>query len=420
MKVQGSRCECGNSCRKQEGKAMDLAIYGAQGTALGVYEAIHNLYPRRRIRCFLVSERGGNAKYLSGIPVLELEAFSGSLSPKEKENIEILIATPENMMPAIEANLKEHGLLCYVRLTSSRWAELMNCHHAGEKEFMPLRALPVGFHRADLHVFMAKFHGDKPLSADYDLPEWITPIQVGAVRSPKRVADILDCDGENISAKNGNYSELTALYWIWKNRLRCPADGIGVHPSDRAEERPSGGLGGGSSARPGSAPSGSTGNAYYGLSHYRRILEFTEDDVLRLVDNGVDVVLPYPMPYEPDIEEHHKRYLKEADWKAVQRAVQELQPGYAKAFESILKQKYFYNYNIILARKEVLKKYCGWLFPILERVEELSIPKGAERSDRYIGYIAETLETLYFMYHAACQPAENRLNIMHAGCRFLL
>ena len=232
-------------------------------------------------------------------------------------------------------------------------------------------------------------HGDKPLSADYDLPEWITPIQVGAVRSQKRVADILDCDGENISAKNGNYSELTALYWIWRNRL-------------------------------GGDPSGSAGNEYYVLSHYRRILELTEDDVLRLVDNGVDVVLPYPMPYEPDIEEHHKRYLKEEDWKAVQRAVQELQPGYAKAFEGILKQKYFYNYNIILARKEVLKEYCGWLFPILERVEELSIPRGAERSDRYIGYIAETLETLYFMYHAADKPAENRLNIMHAGYRFLV
>ena len=377
------------SGRKGIKAGMDLVIFGAQGTALGAYEAIHNLYPIRNIRCFLVTERGDNAEYLSGVPVLELETFANALSTEEKEDLEILIATPENMMPEIETSLESHGFFCHVRLTSSRWSELMHCYCAGEKDFMPLRALPVGYHRANMHVFMAKFHKDKELSARYGLPEWITPIQVGAVLSPRRVANILDCDGENISAKNGNYSELTALYWIWRNRL-------------------------------GSDPSGSAGNEYYGLSHYRRILELTEDDVLRLVDNGVDVVLPYPMPYEPDIEEHHKRYLKEEDWKAVQRAVQELQPGYAKAFEGILKQKYFYNYNIILARKEVLKKYCGWLFPILERVEELSIPKGAERSDRYIGYIAETLETLYFMYHAACQPAENRLNIMHAGCRFLL
>ena len=408
------------SGRKGIKAGMDLVIFGAQGTALGAYEAIHNLYPIRNIRCFLVTERGDNAEYLSGVPVLELETFANSLSTEEKEDLEILIATPENMMPEIETSLESHGFFCHVRLTSSRWSELMHCYCAGEKDFMPLRALPVGYHRANMHVFMAKFHKDKELSARYGLPEWITPIQVGAVLSPRRVANILDCDGENISAKNGNYSELTALYWIWKNRLRCPADGIGVHPSDRAEERPSGGLGGGSSARPGSAPSGSTGNAYYGLSHYRRILEFTEDDVLRLVDNGVDVVLPYPMPYEPDIEEHHRRYLKEEDWKVVRRAVWELQPEYSKAFPSVLEQKYLYNYNIILARKEVLAEYCEWLFPILSRVEELSVPRGKDRADRYIGYIAETLETLYFMYHAACQPAENRLNIMHAGCRFLL
>ena len=408
------------SGRKGIKAGMDLVIFGAQGTALGAYEAIHNLYPIRNIRCFLVTERGNNAEYLSGVPVLELETFANSLSTEEKEDLEILIATPENMMPEIETSLESHGFFCHVRLTSSRWSELMHCYCAGEKDFMPLRALPVGYHRANMHVFMAKFHKDKELSARYGLPEWITPIQVGAVLSPRRVANILDCDGENISAKNGNYSELTALYWIWKNRLRCPADGIGVHPSDRAEERPSGGLGGGSSARPGSAPSGSTGNAYYGLSHYRRILEFTEDDVLRLVDNGVDVVLPYPMPYEPDIEEHHRRYLKEEDWKAVRRAVWELQPEYSKAFPSVLEQKYLYNYNIILARKGVLAEYCEWLFPILSRVEELSVPRGKDRADRYIGYIAETLETLYFMYHAACQPAENRLNIMHAGCRFLL
>ena len=376
---------------------MDLVIFGAQGTALGAYEAIHNLYPIRNIRCFLVTERENNAGYLSGVPVLELETFANSLLAEEKENLEILIATPENLMPEIETSLESRGFFCHVRLTSSRWSELMNCHCAGKKDFMPLRALPVGYHRANMHVFMAKFHKDKQLSVYYDLPEWITPIQVGAVLSPKRVADIQDCDGENISAKNGNYSELTALYWLWKNRL-------GGGPFDSQE----------------SAPSGSAGNEYYGLSHYRRILELTEDDVLRLVDNGVDVVLPYPMPYEPDIEEHHKRYLKEEDWKAVQRAVQELQPGYAKAFEGILKQKYFYNYNIILARKEVLKEYCDWLFSILERVEELSIPKGAERSDRYIGYIAETLETLYFMYHAADKWAENRLNIMHSGCKFLI
>ena len=55
----------------------------------------------------------------------------------------------------------------------------------------------------------------------------------------------------------------------------------------------------------------------------------------------------------------------------------------------------------------------SWL-PILERVEQLSEPKGWERKDRYIGYMGETLETLYFLHNQNC------LNIMHTGCRFLV
>lgn len=361
---------------------MDLAIYGAQAIALGAYEAIHNLYPVREIRCFLVTRRGNNAEHLSGIPVFELEAFSQSLSGEEKTDIEVLIATPENVMPEVEQSLDACGLFCHVRLTSLRWAELMSYHYVCDKEYLPLKALPVGYHRANMHMFMAKFYKDRPLAGGYDMPEWVTPIQVGAVLCKERVANILDCDGENISAKNRNYSELTALYWMWKNRL--------------------------------SKPSADAEYEYYGLTHYRRILELTEDDTLKLADNEVDAVLPYPMLYEPDIEAHHERYLKKEDWAAVQKAVLELSPEYAEAFSDVLKQRFFYNYNIILARKEVLNEYCSWLFPILERIEELSVPRGAKRADRYMGYVGETLETLYFMFH------KDRLNITHAGCRFLV
>lgn len=360
---------------------MDLAIYGAQGVALGAYKAICNLYPHRQITCFLVTKREKNSESLSGIPVLELEEYAKTLSVKEKEMIEILIATPENVMPEIEKNLDQYGLHCHVRLTSLRWSLLMGYHYICSKNFISLKALPIGYHKARIHVFMAKFYKDKPLSVPYNIPEWITPIQVGATLCEERVADLLDCDGENISEKNGNYSELTALYWIWKNRL-IPQTEI-----DNDE--------------------------FYGLAHYRRILELSEDDILKLVDNDVDVVLPYPMPYEPNIEEHHERYLSGGDWEALLAALKDLQPKYNRKLHEILEQPYLYNYNILIARKKVLSDYCEWLFPILDRIEKLSIPKGCDRKDRYIGYMGETLETLYFMAN------KGRLNITHTGCRFL-
>ena len=361
---------------------MDLVIYGAQSMALGAYEAIHNLYPSREVKCFLVTSQGDNASSLRGIPVVELETYAGMLTQREKDNTEVLIATPENVMSEIEAGLDARGLCCHVRLTSTRWAELMSYHYAANGRFLPLAALPMGYHEAELHVFMAKFYKDKPLTSAYHMPEWITPIQVGAALCDERVADILDCDGENISVKNVNYSELTALYWIWKNRLVL--DGS------------------------------NDGNEFYGLSHYRRVLELSEDDRMKLVDNDVDVVLPYPMPYEPNIEMHHKRYLADSDWDALVNALTELQPQYAEYLAKVLQQQYLCNYNIMLARKNVLADYCEWLFPILERVEELSVPKGCDRQDRYIGYMGETLATLYFMMN------RDKLNIAYAGCRFLI
>ena len=364
---------------------MNLAIFGAQAIAFGTYEAIRNLYPKREISCFLVSEYGNNPTQLAGVPVCELKSYAEKVSQEEKKSIEILIATPENVMLEIETLLDAYGFFCHVRLTSSRFAQLMSFYNVkadSQMKYMPLSVLPIGYHKANLQVYMAKFYRDKPLLEAYPMPEWMTSIQVGAALCDERVAEVLDSDGEHISDKNVNYSELTALYWMWKNRLLFKS-------KDETTE-------------------------FYGLSHYRRILDLSEDDILRLADNEVDVVLPYPMPYEPTMEEHHKRYLSDTDWDAVLRALQELQPEYAVCLSEVLEQKYLYNYNIIVARKEVLAEYCCWLFPILERVEELSEPKGCKRADRYMGYIAESLETIYFMLN------KNRLHIVHTGCRFLI
>ncbi|MDD6627667.1 MAG: DUF4422 domain-containing protein [Lachnospiraceae bacterium] len=358
---------------------MDLVIFGAQGIALGTYRAIQSLYPQRNIGCFIVSKLGGNASKLAGIPVREISSYVEGLSQVEKENIEVLIATPENVMAEIEQLLDYFGLYCHVRLDSIRFAELMERYYLISGQFRPLSALPIGFHKCSCQVFMAKFYKDRPLSQVYQRGEWIIPIQVGAALCNERVADILDCDGDNISVKNVNYSELTGLYWIWKNRLQ---------KDDECQ--------------------------YYGLVHYRRILELSDDDLLRLVDNQVDAVLPYPMPYEPNIEAHHLRYLSDSEWCAVLKALDELQPEYAEGFKEILKQEYFYNYNVILAKGNVLDDYCSWLFPLLFRIEELNDPDGTKEPNRYIGYIGETLETLYFMYN------KNGLRIAHAGCRFLL
>lgn len=227
----------------------------------------------------------------------------------------------------------------------------------------------------DLEVYVAKFYKDKPLQNARKYPKWIYPIQAGAALTEKRIVDILDNSGENISYKNANYCELTVLYWIWKNCIK----------EDEACKK------------------------YYGLFHYRRWLDLPDVNLEKINKNNVDVILPFPTVHEPDIREHHARYIKEPDWETVLGVLKELEPEYYAAYDKIFSQRYLYNYNILIAKAEVLKDYCEWLFPILECVEEISIPKGNERADRYIGYIGENLLTLYFMYHCS------DLEIVHTG-----
>lgn len=361
-------------------KAKNVVIYGAQGVALGTYNAIKELHPEINIQCFLVTSMGNNAPTLGGIPVRELNDFIAGMSQEEKDNIEVLIGTPESVMDAIAKSLDEAGLHNYVKLDSMRWAKLQEMAFIKSGRYMPLDSYPDGVHIPDIKIFKMVHHKDKDLRTKYDDSQYITRLQVGATFADRTVADLQDNIQDNISDRNGNYSELTGLYWFWKNYILA----------------------------------GKADNGYVGLAHYRRFLEFSDDDLKKIQDNDIDVILPYPMPYEPNIEAHHLRYLSDSEWNAVLRALDVLQPEYAKAFKEILKQDYFYNYNVIVAKGEVLDNYCSWLFPLLFRIEELNDPKGEKQPNRYIGYVGETLETLYFMYN------KDKLKIAHTGCRFLV
>lgn len=361
---------------------MDFVIYGAQAISLGTYEAIKCLYPQRKLLGFVVTDRGMNPLMLAGLPVKTLEEFSDELTLEEKDEVQVMIAVPENVCDEIETILIKYHFYHYQKITSEDFADLRMQYHKMRKDLRSVKELSVGKHGPEVQVFIATSDKDKPLKNDYKYADYMIPIHAGAKQSSRFVAEYRDDVGSNISLKNGNYCELTVLYWVWKNCLKedCSAQ------YDR----------------------------YYGLMQYRRVLLLDRQDLFRLKENRVDVVLPYPMPYEPDIELHHERYVKNADWKVLMEVVKEVFPECMAYFDEILKGRYLYNYNIILAERSVLREYCQWLFAILEKVEQLSVPNGENRSDRYLGYMAETLETLYFMKN------KDKLRIVHAGCKLLV
>ena len=350
---------------------MKLAIYGAKSIALGAYCAIKELYPQLEVTSFLVTKPEEGVFMLGDIPIIGIYDFAKKCS--NKNEYYILIGTSENMHGEIISIITKYGFSNYICLDSQKEEFLMEHYYKSKNKFPSIHEK-----RHILKVYQATYIGDKPLKNKYQLPNWISPLQIGAALTEEHFLKNLDTIGENISYKRENYNELVGLYWIWKNKV-CLKDEI----------------------------------EYYGLFQYRRVLNISEEDILFLKVNDIDVVLPFPTIHEPDIKEHHARYIKESDWDAMLIALKELQPEYFQKYEKIFSQKYFYNYNLIIAKKEIFAKYCEWLFPILEKTERLVVPKGWERKDRFIGYLGENLMTLYFMYH------QEEFKIYHTG-RYML
>ena len=68
---------------------------------------------------------------------------------------------------------------------------------------------------------------------------------------------------------------------------------------------------------------------------------------------------------------------------------------------------------MLITRKEVLNDYCAWLFPILFYCEEHCEKKHDAYQNRYIGFLAERLLSIYFIHH------EDDFKIVHVRKHFI-
>lgn len=356
-----------------------IYIYGAGIVAASVYTALWKQHGIRTEK-FVVSSAAGNPDEIDGVSVVTLDEVKGGISgifwiiaaPKvhHADVRDVLLkrgADNENMLfvdSGFENRLMESYFKSKGYVTQSDFGEGIPTMH-DEKRHDEKR-----HDEKRIEVYQVKCHMDRPLLHAGKIPQYIKPIQAGTALTKQRIAPLSDSMYEdNISSKNGNYCELTATYHVWKH---SDAD-------------------------------------YKGICHYRRIFDLNEETLHNIFRSGADVILPYPTVHYPNIKEQHCRYISDSDWDAMLRAVEEVEPEYGADFKRIFSEQFFYNFNMLVARREVFDDYCRVLFGILKKTEELASPKGWERSDRFAGYMGENLTTLYFMAN------KDRLKIIHAG-----
>ncbi len=177
-----------------------------------------------------------------------------------------------------------------------------------------------------------------------------------------------DNTGDNISAKNANYCELTALYWAWK-KLKC---------------------------------------GYIGLCHYRRYFasknlhinnaEKKKTVILHRKDyekllQEYDVILPVKRNYYIEtVRSQYEHAHNKRDLDETEKIVQELYPEYSEAFTKVMGRTRLYILNMCVMKKALFDEYCNWLFSILFELEKrIDISSYNQYEARVFGFISERL-----------------------------
>lgn len=189
------------------------------------------------------------------------------------------------------------------------------------------------------------------------------PIHVGRAISPyiNQMADMLGDDtGDNISAKNPQYCEMTAHYWIWKN----------VHDTE-----------------------------YVGLCHYRRYfgIDITEENISEMMAEA-DVMMVEPSWHIDSVYAYFAKFMGAENMTILWRVMKKLCPAYSETLETVCDGVKFYPFNMLICKKPLFDEYCEWMFSVLEECEKYVKLSPYTNGRRALAYMAELLTGVYFIH----------------------
>ncbi|ANZ63156.1 hypothetical protein AYR62_02960 [Secundilactobacillus paracollinoides] len=169
-----------------------------------------------------------------------------------------------------------------------------------------------------------------------------------------------DDEGQNISRKNASYSELTAVYWAWKN-LPENIDAVG-------------------------------------LIHYRRIFitkshKLVDQNFLERKFDKFDILVPKKRRYYIETNYFHYIHAHEGEpIEILQTIIKKHYPDYLSSFDKVMNSRSAHMFNMFIMKRPFFNEYCAWLFGILRRVElNIDITDYSQEEKRVFGFLSELL-----------------------------
>ena len=221
---------------------------------------------------------------------------------------------------------------------------------------------------------------------EVSLPQhpFFLPIQAGAALHEPIPGYQPDSEGDNISAKNPHFCELTCHYWAWKNLKNVDI---------------------------------------VGLNHYRRYFDFqkkwpqfsadkrfvsTTDflrhpyhipDLEKLLQK-YDIILPVARHWRVSNTQQYADYHIAKDWEMLRQIITQQSPQYSPAFEKTMDHSNkSVGYNMFITHWKHFEDYSEWLFNILFEVERRVPPIDDPIQSRIYGYMSERLINVFCKRH---------------------
>ena len=211
-----------------------------------------------------------------------------------------------------------------------------------------------------------------------EIPAGRTLIGVGP-NKPIENVEIYDNTGDNISEKNPNYCELTALYWMWKN---CSDDIVGLEHYQRFFcEKLKG--------------------------KFKEVSPLSSEEIISILSNH-DIILPEKVKTRKTV---YKYYRDAKIYYSFEKAhcIEDLDicidiinknfPEYSESCKRVMTSRRISMCNMFIGKKEFIDEYCEWLFGIFSYAEgRIDLESKTPYQKRVFGFLSERLFNVWLDY----------------------
>jgi hypothetical protein len=205
-----------------------------------------------------------------------------------------------------------------------------------------------------------------------------------------------DDSGENISIKNPYYSELTGIYWVWKNTRQNVTGACHYRRFFTALPEPFLFR----LKRVLYFPLGLY-KKRWGLIYTQNVKRFLprilSKEQLENLLLQYDAVLPQARKLKYTVETHYCRYHNINDLNILKAVLTDLYPDYLEAYHSVLKGKKLYANNMFILKDVNYQEFMKWWFDVIFEFERrIDLNNYTEYQKRIFGFIAERLLNVWF------------------------